>query len=561
MSRRILHHGPDPAATPADISDRAIAGCWFEWHRQGGCGSGEVRLRDNFAERGEVEPGDWISIESEPGLRWYLGRVETKEATYPSGVRLRLEGMGAELGEIYPGGFGSDADGMPPQRLGGTDLFSLDPDRDRETFDATGDAASVVRLLLTRYVEPATHITYAAPRVEDSLRPAGVESIKIRGEETARSLIKELAVRAGASSWGVDAAGEFFFLQRRTSIELTLQIGQNVSELEELSDRELLFNRLLLTGDYVYDRADATDNIAVRSFRWRGNYVEPASRLAYGERRLRIWIPWIRTQADAISFSREFFRTYSRPQRRYRITTGAITAPVFPWLGAVRLKNPAGFEIATGICDVIRVRFDRVPRLELEIGPEDPRNLWPEPTQDERWELPARPQTRGGDISLTSLTNPWTDGGGGGDSGGSEESTTDTWVGTSLTGEESIDSSLSDLSELTTVPDGSTVDEGSSVTSGDTSDRATEATSDATTSSGLSSDASDESEDDSTGGLGDSEESSDLDSDGSDDPSEDSDASSEDWSDGSDASSTGEGDLDSTLEDSSDSETSDASSS
>jgi hypothetical protein len=452
MPRRILHHGPDPGTTPVEISERVIAGCWFEWHRQGGCGSGEVRLRDEFANRGDVEPGDWISIESEPGLRWYLGRVESKEATYPSGVRLRLEGMGAELGEVFPGGFGSDADGTPPQRLGATDLFSLDPDRDVETFDATDDAASVVRLLMSRYIEPATHITYDALRVEDSLRPSGVESLKIHGEESARSLIKDLAVRAGAAAWGVDAAGEFFFLQRRTSIDLTLRIGLNVAELEELSDRELLFNRLLLTGDYIYDRAEASDNIAVRSFRWRGNYVEPASRSAYGERRLRMWIPWIRTQADAVSFTREFFRTYSQPQRRYRVMTGEVSAPVFPWLGAVRLRNAAGFEIATGICDTVRVRFDRAPRFELVIGPEDPRNLWPEPAQDERWELPARPRTRGGEISVTSLADPWsTDDGGTDLSGGSTDSTT----ATTWSAAESDESSGSDASDESEASDGS----------------------------------------------------------------------------------------------------------
>src|SRR5204862_6833433 len=128
-----------------------------------------------------------------------------------------------------------------------------------ETCGAEASAASVARRLMSRYVEPDTHITYAPLRVEDSTRAAGGESLKTHGEETARSLIKDLAVRAGAAAWGVDAAGEFFFLQRRTSIDLTLRIGLNVAKLEELSDRELLFNRLLLTGDYIYDRHDASD--------------------------------------------------------------------------------------------------------------------------------------------------------------------------------------------------------------------------------------------------------------------------------------------------------------
>ncbi|HVJ84977.1 MAG TPA: hypothetical protein VM452_04985 [Caulifigura sp.] len=471
--RRILYHGPDPSDTPTEISERVISGCWFEWHRQGGCGRGEIRLRDEFADRAGISPNDWISIESEPGLRWYLGRVETREATYPSGIRLQLEGMGVELGEVFPGGFGSDADGRLPHRLGATDLFSLDPDRDIESFDVAADASSVVRTLMTRYVEPATHVSYVPLRVEDALRPAGVESLKVRGEETARSLIKELAVRAGGAAWGVDAAGEFYFLQRRTDVELTLQIGLNVAELEELSDRELLFNRLLLTGDYVYDRAEASDNIAVRSFRWRGNYVEPASRAAYGERRLRIWISWIRTQADAISFSREFFRTYSRPQPRYRIMTGEMTAPMFPWLGAIRLRNAAGFVIATGLCDTIRVRFDRVSRFELEIGPEDPRNLWPEPMQDERWELPARPQIRGGDVSVTSLSDPWSSGGGGGTStdGPFTSTTTETEIETSFSDAESSSSADSDPSDDSSDVDGSSTEAGSSdLTSAPSSD-------------------------------------------------------------------------------------------
>jgi hypothetical protein len=515
MPRRILHHGPDPTMTPTEISDRVVAGCWFEWHRQGGCGSGEVRLRDDFANRGDVEPGDWISIESEPGLRWYLGRVETKEATYPSGIRLRLEGMGAELGEVFPGGFGSDADGSPPQRFGGTDLFSLDPDRDVETHDATGDAAGVVRLLMSRYVEPASHIIYDPIRVEDSTRPSGVESLKIHGEESARSLIKDLAIRAGSAAWGVDAAGEFFFLQRRTSIDLTLRIGLNVATLEELSDRELLFNRLLLTGDYIYDRADASDNIAVRSFRWRGNYVEPDSRSAYGERRLRVWIPWIRTQADAISFTREFFRTYSQPQRRYRVLTGEVSAPVFPWLGAVRLLNAAGFEIATGLCDTVRVRFDRAPRFELEIGPEDPRNLWPEPAQDERWELPARPQVRGGDLSVTSLPDPWSTDGDGSDMSGAS---TDTGPETTSVDDESSVSDDSDSS------DGS---DRSDIESDGSSDLSSGVTSDLSGGSGESSDDGDGSSDDSDGSSDSSDGSDASDGSSADDSSDDgSDASS-----------------------------------
>ena len=101
------------------------------------------------------------------------GAWKQKRRLIPSGVRLRLEGMGVELGEVFPGGFGSDADGSPPQRFGGTDLFSLDPDRDVETYDATGDAAGVVRLadVAVRRARPRIS-RMTRLRVEDAARPA-----------------------------------------------------------------------------------------------------------------------------------------------------------------------------------------------------------------------------------------------------------------------------------------------------------------------------------------------------------------------------------------------------
>jgi hypothetical protein len=490
MPRRILHHGPDPTADPAPISDRVVVGCWFEWHRQGGCGAGELRLRDEFSDRGAIEPGDWISIETEPGVRWYLGRVESKEATFPAGLRLRLAGMGVELGEVFPGGFGSDADGFPPHRVGESDLFTFDPDRNIETFDPLDDAVDLVRLLLTRYVVPQTHIQYVTSLVEDASRPAPLTSLKVRGEESAKAIIKELALRAAGASWGVNQNREFFFLRRRITPTLTLRIGRDITSLEEFSDRELLFNRILLTGDYVYDRRDYSGVLARRVFRWRGNFVQPQSRAAHGERRLRLWIPWIRTQSDSLAFVREFFRTYCVPVRRYEVATGPIELPKFPWLGAVRLESSDGTELARGVADAIRVTFDRIPRFRLEIGPEDPRNLWPEPPQDERWELPDRRESIGGDVSITSLT-----GGSDGDGGTDPETTGDT-TGTSglLTSDSSGDSDATDSSDDSDDSDessnastsGLTSDEDSSdddSTSGETSDDSSEGDSSGVTSS------------------------------------------------------------------------------
>src|SRR5262245_22861168 len=103
--RRILHYAPGPAELVGEIADRAVAGAWFELHRQGGCGAGELRLKDEFPDRNAVVPGHWIAFEFAEDDRWYLGRVESRQASSPAGVTLRLEGMGVELNEAFPGGF------------------------------------------------------------------------------------------------------------------------------------------------------------------------------------------------------------------------------------------------------------------------------------------------------------------------------------------------------------------------------------------------------------------------------------------------------------------------
>lgn len=427
FSRRILHHGSSPTGTPVVISDRAVAGCWFELHRYGGCGGGELTLRDEFVERNAVSLGDWISLEYSEGDRWYLGRVEERRSGSPAGIRLRLEGMGVQLNEVFPGGFGLEADGLPPHRYARTDRFSNDPDRGIETFDSVEDAVAVVRKLMQQYVVPQTAIQYDDGLVEEPVHAATVESLKFRGEESARAILKELAMRAQAS-WGVDEWGKFFFFQPRSATLAEWKEGRELISLAETTDREHLFNRVLLTGDYVYDVRESSGQIARRSYRWRGNFVQPESRTAYGERRIRLWIPWLRTQADTLAFVREFFRSYSQPTSRYLVETGEQVTLPRPWLGRVRIEDRQGGELITGAVESIRVLFDHVPRFRLEIGPEDPRTLWPEPPQDERWELPETVPP-GGNVLVTDQVIPDpSEGPGGddsGDEGGGESSGTD----------------------------------------------------------------------------------------------------------------------------------------
>ncbi|QDT33627.1 hypothetical protein [Thalassoglobus polymorphus] len=400
FERRILHHGPTPTGTPVVLSMHALKKCWFELNRQGGCGAAELILANEFYDRDQVDIGDWISFEYKASERWYLGRVEERVAESPAQTRFRLEGMSIELNEVFPGGFGEEADGQKPHRYANTDLFQHDPDRDQETYDSIADAVELVKLLMQQYVAPQTHISYHPVQVEHPEQDATVTSLKFRGEESVRSVLKELAVRAQSASWGVDEQGKFFFLRRRDTPLAHFREGVDLTSLTEIRDREHLYNRLLLTGDYIYDQRDHSDEIARRSFRWRGNFVEPNSRAVHGERRLRIWLPWMRTQHDSFSFAKEFFRTYSQPQSRYLIETTNVAQLSKPWEGRYAVFDQAGGLLAYSYAETVRIYFDGTPRMRMELGPIHPRELWAEPPHDERWELPDQMPSAGGDVTL-----------------------------------------------------------------------------------------------------------------------------------------------------------------
>lgn len=413
FERRILHYSADLGTLLGDLSEQAVEGCWFELNRLGGCGAGEVVLKSRFPERGTVTPGEWIAFEPTEGNRWYLGRVEQRTTQSPAKVVLRLEGMGVELGEIFPGGFGRGVGGgVPPHRYARTDLFDADPDYADETADSVNEPVDVVRLLMQQYVMPGTHIDYVPDRVEAGGVPRQLVSLKFRGEESVRTIVKELALRAYHASWGVDAAGEFFFLQKRTGVLKTYREGRDLLKLEESQDADLIVNRVLLTGDYVYYLEESSNGVLRGFYRWRGNYIQPTSKSLYGERRLKMWVPWIRTAEDSRQFVREVFRVYSQPVNRYLIRVRCEGDLPVPWLGRVEIESKEGELLAAGTPETIRIDFDRVPILSLTLGPEDPQTHWPEPPHDERWEIQNVQAGGGGpsdDLTFSSegLTESW----------------------------------------------------------------------------------------------------------------------------------------------------------
>lgn len=400
--RRILHYSSNLTTLIGEISVDALAGCWFELHRKGGCGAGELTLRSEFPVQNSIDIGDWIAFEYSSNDRWYLGRIEEREAELPAGVVYQLQGMSVQLGEVFPGGFDrSLADEIPPHRYAMTDLFPHDPDYSDETVDTVSLAPDVAWSMLQQYAAGKTNIGLDINNI-DADPNATIVSMKFRGEESLRSIMKDLALRSGNASWGVDADGNFFFLQEPLAAQKTFQVGTDILSLQESQNLDLIYNRVLLTGDYVYNELVNTDVPERGFYRWRGIYVQPQSREQYGERRIRLWIPWIRSNSDATQFVTEFFKIYSTPTTRYRIEVEATNGLVIPWGGPVTLKNKEGIDLITASVETVRVQFDETPIMELEIGHEAPQESWPEPEQDERFEIGAR--RGGGRISLSDFS-------------------------------------------------------------------------------------------------------------------------------------------------------------
>lgn len=398
--RRFLHYSPGPTDLVGTISNRVVAGAWFELNRQGGCGAGEIKLNDDFSDRANIALGDWIAFEFSTGDRWYLGRIENRRALSPGGTILDLQGMSVQLAEAFPGGFDRNvADGIPPHRYAFTDLFPNDPDHSDETVDTVSEPTEVVGLLLDQYIVPNTDIVKDLSLIEEPDDPSSVTTMKFRGEESTRDIVQELAIRSKAASWGVNEDGKFFFLKPKTTVQATFQQGVDLIGLQESVNRDLIYNRVLLTGGFIYDEAVSSNASARGFFRWKGNYMQPASRDTYGERQIRLSIPWIRTQEDSREFIREFFRIYADPPSQYAIEVGNQSSLLRPWDGEIKLLDQNSIVVASQQVETIRVDFDHAPRFRMILGATDPLTQWPQPNHLDRWELrgPLTP-TDGGEI-------------------------------------------------------------------------------------------------------------------------------------------------------------------
>jgi len=347
-------------ACDAAVTDR-VESASFELLRHGGCGAGEIVLNDLFTDRGSIVTGQYVLMEYTAGDAWFRGRVESIEESSPTRVVVSLYGMWGELNEVFPGGFGAGNENAP-HVYGRTHNLVFDPDFSIQSFESANQPEAVITKLFTTYISPATNVTLGT--IESPTTQAGVHYLTLRGEESAAEIIRLLAMLLKDANFGVDADRKLFVTQRKSAVLKTYHEAVNLEQLSRSTDTSLLFNRMTMLGGYVYLTSS-------QFFRYRATFVHRDSVGRNGERRIRLYIPWLRNNNDAKEFAREFFRTYANPTTRYITRTNGQTAIIKPWDGQVRLHAADDSVLVTDRFDSLRVEFDHVPIFEIGIGPED----------------------------------------------------------------------------------------------------------------------------------------------------------------------------------------------
>lgn len=394
----VIHYDFDATTVLNDLTSRKTS-AEFTLRRLGGCGPAEIKLKDMWNLRNVVRPGHWIALDYEAGNRWYFGRVENVSSDLPAGQTVNCEGMSIQLGEINPGGMGYDSEDLPI-RYAKSDYFPYDRDWSYQSWVNVSQPEDVVRNVFSQYINTRTDVT--SSYVDNADPRVGLNTITFRGEETVLSMIRALGVACRDASWGIDENKRFFFMQKRADILATFKAGYNVQQLNRKRDRSLLYNRLLITGDYIYLNPNS---FGTEFYRYRSYFHVPDSISVYGERRTRVYLPWIRRNEDAIAFAKEFFRKYATLTDRYFIRTNGTSILPRPWDGQIELQDTDGTVLMVSHFDSIRVDFNHSPYFEFDLGPED--LVYNDDPRDDRWEMPRHRQEGLPPPSL-SLPPTWT---------------------------------------------------------------------------------------------------------------------------------------------------------
>jgi hypothetical protein len=355
----------DYSEESSDSVDCVEPGAKFELLRQGGCGPGQFTINDRFPGNTyeDLNIGQYIRCRyravDDPV---YLGRIEEITADSPSGVSLRTQGPMALLNEIQCGGFDSEDLALPHLFAASEGRFLYDPDYNLQSYDFVDTVPGLIQKIWDRYVSLRTNIGLGTIF---ATVPVPFGSSVFRGQENVSQIIRTAAMQQAGASYGVDANNEFFFIDRNTTELHTFQEGEHLTKLSKSLDKDLLFNRLIITGDYNY-----FPNLPTKFYRWVSAHASLSSINLYGARKLTLYVPWIRTWTDANAFASSFFDIYADPNTRYTASTIPQGGIMRPWDGTVGLLNRSGGDlIRSERFDRIEVTFDAAPHISFTTGP------------------------------------------------------------------------------------------------------------------------------------------------------------------------------------------------
>jgi hypothetical protein len=363
---RIFKHYDSDFSSLGDLDSDLASHAEFTLLRQGGCGQATMTLAESF-DTSTLEVGQHIQFcyDSTP-TAWYLGRIEEIDEKSPSGKTVRLMGWLSYLNDLPLGGRGRADAEDPILYADDEDRFPSDPDKEDQVWVNATDLESVATDIYDNVIDPSTPVGLSAidtPTEDDALH-----SMVFRGEENVSQVLRMLAVSCGWMSWGVQEDGLFFLKNLPAVSTHEFQIGVNVKNLSKKTDRSMMYNRMHLTGGPIYGTGTEHGH-----YNYKRNIAHWPSIASYGEKIVRLHIPWIRTDNEAQRFAEQFFSEYASLSTSYsfEVPTSSSGDLPKPWVSRVLLKDYDGTELKNAVPIEVNVTFDATIVIRMTLGPEE----------------------------------------------------------------------------------------------------------------------------------------------------------------------------------------------
>lgn len=344
----------------------------FEWLRQGGCGGGTFNIDIDFPTEA-IHIGQLIKCFYKSGEAWYLGRIESVKSTSPGTASIVTYGLMSKISDVVVGG--QAWWDTAPQTFGRYDYFTHDPNHATTIYNPVATMQDFIQQMYDDYIAP---LGIGLGTIDARTDVDSFASLTFKGGESLSEIIRTCADLSNGASYGVDASGNFFFMPLETASQATYTEGVNV-DIEREENRDLIYNRLIIVGGYVYG-APGSPGFYV----WNSHHENAGSVAAYGAKTLSVKIPYIRTHVESYNFADSFLSRYASPTVRYTGTTTSQSGPLYPWAGAVHLVPLSGTTWlgATSVTqnfDTCKVQFNEAPVFSFTTGPEPPQYPSPDP--------------------------------------------------------------------------------------------------------------------------------------------------------------------------------------